>query len=430
MKKFFSFLVCFLFPFFANAGVVINEVCWMGTSNSSNDEWIELYNNTTSDIDLSGWILKSQDDTPLINLSGVIKGGEFFLLERTDDSTIPNIPADLIYTGALSNSGEILILKNGSGEEIDKVDASGGWPAGDNSTKQTMQRTASGTWITADSTPRNQNTGSQSQSNQTSTSSQENSASGSWLVEPQIYANAGEDKTVVAGADAVFTGQALGLQKEPLEGARYMWSFGDGASAEGKSVRHFYKYPGEYIVFLNVSSGGYSASDSAFIKVIPNQLKIIEANADFIKLKNESSATLDISGWFLKVESKTFKFPQITMIKAGAVLTVDSSISGLAAGSGKAELLYPNGSLVFTYQRNGTQAAPAKIAEEIKTSELAPESEIKNTEDKTGETQVANAASSVNIDKSSNFKKWLIVVLGLGLVSGAGFIFIKNGIKK
>jgi len=37
--------------------VVISEIAWMGTTTSHTDEWIELYNNTTDDVDLSGWTL-------------------------------------------------------------------------------------------------------------------------------------------------------------------------------------------------------------------------------------------------------------------------------------------------------------------------------------------------------------------------------------
>ena len=33
--------------------VIVSEIAWMGTTTSSNDEWIELYNNTGSAIDLA-----------------------------------------------------------------------------------------------------------------------------------------------------------------------------------------------------------------------------------------------------------------------------------------------------------------------------------------------------------------------------------------
>lgn len=41
--------------------VIINELAWAGSSISSSDEWIELYNTTDHPIDLAGWTLKKID---------------------------------------------------------------------------------------------------------------------------------------------------------------------------------------------------------------------------------------------------------------------------------------------------------------------------------------------------------------------------------
>ena len=67
--------------------VVISEIAWMGTTTSSTDEWIELYNNTGSAIDLTNWTLAAADGTPTITLAGTIPAGGHFLLGRTDDTT-------------------------------------------------------------------------------------------------------------------------------------------------------------------------------------------------------------------------------------------------------------------------------------------------------------------------------------------------------
>jgi len=122
--------------------VVINEIAWMGTNTSYSDEWIELYNNTNFPVNLDGWKLKAVDGTPEINLFGIIPANGFFLLERTNDNTVPDIPADWIgsFGYGLNNQGEKLELIDDSGNLIDMVDCSSGWFAGDNKTKQTMER--------------------------------------------------------------------------------------------------------------------------------------------------------------------------------------------------------------------------------------------------------------------------------------------------
>jgi hypothetical protein len=132
----------------ADASVVINEVAWMGTTVSANSEWMELKNLSSADIDLTGWTLSAADGSPKITLKGTITANGYFLLERTSDDSVPGVAADQIYSGALGNGGENLSLKDASGNLVDQIDASGGWPGGDNTTKQTLERKDDGTWQT------------------------------------------------------------------------------------------------------------------------------------------------------------------------------------------------------------------------------------------------------------------------------------------
>lgn len=154
MRLLLSLLGLCFFSFAGAAGndVIINEVAWMGTAASSNDEWIELANISDAPIDITGWKLTTIDGGVTIELQGNIAAQGFFLLERTDDTTLPQIHADQFFSGSFSNTGETLILKDATGALIDTVDASNGWPAGDNTNKDTMQRTIAG-WISAPATP-------------------------------------------------------------------------------------------------------------------------------------------------------------------------------------------------------------------------------------------------------------------------------------
>jgi hypothetical protein len=138
-------------PFPARA-VIINEVAWAGTSASPHDEWIELYNTTAQRIQLQGWTLCDGGDIN-IALQGTLPGNGFYLLERTDDTTVADIPADRLYTGSLANGGETLFLRDPGGALIDTANSqTGPWPAGDASTHASMQRVGAadlpGSWLT------------------------------------------------------------------------------------------------------------------------------------------------------------------------------------------------------------------------------------------------------------------------------------------
>ncbi|MCR4322552.1 MAG: right-handed parallel beta-helix repeat-containing protein [Candidatus Azambacteria bacterium] len=74
------------------APIVINEIAWMGTKAAANDEWIELYNKTNSDIDFdldpaNKWTLESKSQKFSVTLKGVIPAKGYFLLERTVSTT-------------------------------------------------------------------------------------------------------------------------------------------------------------------------------------------------------------------------------------------------------------------------------------------------------------------------------------------------------
>lgn len=129
--------------------VVINEIAWMGTKvegveskNWWRYEWFELYNNTGQIISLDGWgveLYRTVLDWSL-ELKGSIPDQGYFLVVASD-KIFPNY--DLNYSnlgGKFVNSGQKVLLKDASGQIINEIDCSSGWFAGDNDTKQTMER--------------------------------------------------------------------------------------------------------------------------------------------------------------------------------------------------------------------------------------------------------------------------------------------------
>ncbi|HEX7828152.1 MAG TPA: phospholipase D-like domain-containing protein, partial [Thermoanaerobaculia bacterium] len=76
-----------------------------------------------------------------VTLSGSIAAYSYYLLERTDDNTIPGLTADKIYTGAMTDTGEQLVLRDGSNNVIDTANQNGSWFAGTTTGRATMART-------------------------------------------------------------------------------------------------------------------------------------------------------------------------------------------------------------------------------------------------------------------------------------------------
>lgn len=124
----------------AGPTVVINEVSWTGSIDSSTDEWIELYNTTNYPFDLSGWYIEDDGTTVYSIENGQIPAHGYFLLEDSEDA-VSTYAADVLVNISLANAGDSLVLKNPAGGIVDVVNSAGGaWFAGDSTTKASMER--------------------------------------------------------------------------------------------------------------------------------------------------------------------------------------------------------------------------------------------------------------------------------------------------
>src|SRR3990167_1227693 len=483
-KKFLSKLAVLLvlmvwavFPFLAKASVYISEIMYDLEGSDDKKEWIEIYNNTAGEINLKDW--RFYDGSNHILNEPPANGGRgslilpaysYAILSSDATTTVANYP---VYSGAvidtvmsLVNTSETLKIIDASGSIIDTVSYNSSMGAnGDGNSLQKIN----GVWSAGSPTFGYANASSaqsSSASSQESQSSSANSSSSSAEAviasgsvaynykNEQISAKAGEDKTAVAGADVVLEGKAYGFKKEPLENAIYLWTPGDGSSKEGKNIRHIYKYPGNYIAVLNVSSGDVSASDRINIKVVPNELRIIETKSEFIKLKNKSGVILDISGWFLRAGGSVFKFPDYSLVAVNSELMISSDVSKLKFASDDflAEILYPNGSVAFFYPPDGEAGSSAPVSsssskpKEIvlskpseKKVEVAVVSSVVSSKNYSSSSATTNSRQNFTAEKNlsageaglasvitigeknnSSAKIWLILAAITGIIGGAG----------
>lgn len=126
-----------------HSSVIVNEVAWMGEvgEGGTEREWIELKNLKEIPMSLAGFQLidKKGDIAIRFGINDSIPARGFYLLRRT--GKVAGVGAEKMYEGTLSNSEEGLRLFSQNCVLEDQVLASPKWPAGNNETKKTMERT-------------------------------------------------------------------------------------------------------------------------------------------------------------------------------------------------------------------------------------------------------------------------------------------------
>lgn len=118
----------------ADSTVVFSEIMYHPQTNEAALEWVELHNQMTVDMDISGWSLEEgiQFKFP----EGTIVPGRGYLVVAISPATlmVGTVLTNVLgpFTGRLSNSGEVLELRNNNGRTMDSLHygVDGDWPVG------------------------------------------------------------------------------------------------------------------------------------------------------------------------------------------------------------------------------------------------------------------------------------------------------------
>ena len=154
------FIACIFFalvaPVSAQPGpIVISELMWSGSTASTADEWIELYNPSDAAVDLTGWTLtyRSGDEEKVMIVldAAEVSAGQTFLIANYaaehKNSLLAVEPQRVDSAVSLPNTKLLLHLYDGDpqagGQLIDVADDGRGAPfAGDSASKSAMVRIA------------------------------------------------------------------------------------------------------------------------------------------------------------------------------------------------------------------------------------------------------------------------------------------------
>jgi len=104
--------------------IIISEVYYDTVGTDSKEEWVELYNPTTSSVDLSGWTLSDNSKSFSLPSGTVIAAGAYLVIARNAAgfTALYGFAPDVSgMTISLSNSEDQVVLSDNLGNQIDMV---------------------------------------------------------------------------------------------------------------------------------------------------------------------------------------------------------------------------------------------------------------------------------------------------------------------
>ena len=362
MLRYIGFIfVALCIPLSLYAQVTITEIMYDLEGSDSGREWVEVFNDGASAVNLSLWRLyEAQTNHKIISVQGgdIIGVGVYGIIADNSEKFLVDNPdfSGLLFDSSfkLKQEGEVLILRDGDLVDQDTVTYTPDDEA--DNTGLSLHKLA-GSWL--DAVPSPGIGASVESTKEISTTEVSTPIQLTGSVSPLVPEGVGitvsiidRELLAVVGAATTFEALALGLKNTPLAHTRYLWNFGDGSMAEGELVMHTYNHKGEYVVIVDASSAEYSAMDRVVIKVVEAvvEISLIGDTSDFfIELHNTSDYELNLSGWILQSGNEHFIVPRNTFILPHKKLVIGSDITQFAHPIARLSLLYPNGDEAYKY---------------------------------------------------------------------------------
>lgn len=375
MKNLIASLVLFTGMLQAEA-LVISEVMSNPTGDDSGREWVEIYNETGSTIDL-------------VTMTVSIKGGSFVVVTpvQGETSLAPNAYAVIASTvsGATkflqdypSYSGPLLrssiSLVNTSTTSIDmKVNGVSAASLSSYSAAKEGHTLSliSGSYVTGSPTPGAENQAAETTSTTNATTT-ENQVTIPQMTppSPDIVIYMPSDKVAVAGAESEFSVFSQTRAGKPINDLRYAWAFGDGGQGTGSSTKYRYVYSGRYVAQVEATSATVAGKGRMTVRVVPPDISIAAVGTGkygpYVEISNPNAYDLDLSQWMLTIDGAAFPFPRNTLLPANGTTRFSGIAMGFAsttiATSSVMKILFPNLEEVTRYVPPPVETVPELIA--------------------------------------------------------------------
>lgn len=375
LKQIFCFSI-FIFPlFFARAGgVAITEVMYDVEGTDTDREWVEVYNNTGADIDLSKYtFFESGTNHKITFVSGstTLAQGSYGIIVSSSVEFLKDNPSfsGNIFDSSFSltnTTGESLELRSDDGTKVGSVtyDVS----IGANGDGKSLQLNGT-SWVAGFPTPGIGYTAS-SGTTENGTSSTTTSTTQSTTVvkeslikkEPVMSIVIDAPNHAISKTSVNIKSSIYGYNGEVVRRGVILWNFGDGTSVkqeENIPVDHSYLFAGDYTIMQSYSFSPYvkpSVVAKKIISISDSPVGIIGTyTIPFIgvKLKNSIDDEYDLGGYILRTENNTLVLPEGSIIGAKKEVVIQTQTL-VDIGSG-VSLLAPTG---FSISDFGIVAKP------------------------------------------------------------------------
>lgn len=367
MKKLFLILWLLVSGLSYSHALIINEIMSNPIGDDGGREWIEVYNNSSSTIDLSGLTIsiKGAAFTAVTSVSGssilspdgyaiigsVVAGVTKFLQDYPSYS-------GLLFRGSMSlvNTGVTSLEIKLGGQSMDTLSSYTAAKEG-----LTLSR-INGSFAIGNPTPGAENqpiaedTSTQATSTSNVTNTQATIAQASAPI-ADIVLYMPTEKVTVAGAESTFSIFGLTRGGKAIDNLSYTWAYGDGGQSTGSTTLYRYAYPGKYIIQVEGTNGYIAGTGRMSVRVVAPDILIKSISTGkygaYIDIENPNTYDLDFSQWRLTIDGASFPFPKNTLIAGNSV----THLSGLAMGFASTtissntiiKILFPNQEEVTRY---------------------------------------------------------------------------------
>lgn len=344
----------------------ISEIMYDPAGSDTGNEWIEIFNNTTSSIDLTNYKLFESNTNHGISASSLyvnpsgnaLSVGEYAIIV---DNPVTFLSNHVGFSGklfdssfSLINSGEELTLKTSTLSSVSGViyisqadanNTGGTLNYIDNLWKVYKESpSASSTLEMVINSNTNSGTNNNSSTTNSTTTNSTNTSSSNIITNNYItYTGSGSNRYVlgdlklltareidtVVGAETEFFVKNIDSRNN-LVIANVYWSFGDGSEGIGTSTRHRYQNVGVYNAFIESEVSNSYGVDRIVVKVENPNIEISEVTDNYVEIFNKGDVELNIGRFVIASDQGFYQLSRMFLIEANSKVKVDGRVMGFS----------------------------------------------------------------------------------------------------